>query len=198
MAFEFFANISENDGDTAAIKLAIRELKETEVLIGIPEENANRKDNSIITNVELLYIHSNGSPLNNIPARPVIEPAISDASERIGPIMGAAADAALGGDMAGMRTQLEKAGMAGQRAAQMFLRDSGNGLAPLSKSTLAARARKARKASKTEKTVRFKTKEGETVSFSAYEGVALESTPLPLYDTGQILKSITYVVRKKK
>ena len=49
--------------------------------IGVIAGNSKRKKTvSIgITNAELMFIHENGSPLRNIPARPVLEMTIQDA-----------------------------------------------------------------------------------------------------------------------
>ena len=43
--------------------------------LGVPSTKTNRKEtvNLGITNAELMFIHENGSPLQNIPARPVLE-----------------------------------------------------------------------------------------------------------------------------
>jgi len=57
----------------------LKSLKDSEIsiLVGIPEENAKREEDNEINNAQLLYIHTNGSPVNNLPARPVIEPALT-------------------------------------------------------------------------------------------------------------------------
>lgn len=44
-----------------------------EIEIGVITKNTKRKISFGITNAELMYIHENGSPLNNIPARPVLD-----------------------------------------------------------------------------------------------------------------------------
>lgn len=55
----------------------VKSLRNFEILVGIPEEN-NERENSDIGNATLLYIHTKGSPVRNLPARPLIEPAITD------------------------------------------------------------------------------------------------------------------------
>jgi hypothetical protein len=197
MSFDFFADLTISDGPNAdAIKRAVEDLINTEVLVGIPEEEGAREGGP--SNALLLYWHTNGAPRANIPPRPIIEPAIEDASERIGTIMGEAAEAALDGDTAGMTAALEKAGRAGQDAAQTWFLDPKNGWPKLKKATIAARDRKARKAAKAEKKVNFKTQSGNDVSFTAYKGTTLNSDPKPLIDTGELRRAITYIVRKKE
>lgn len=41
--------------------------------LGVISSNTSRKDTSGVTNAELMFIHENGSPLNNIPARPILD-----------------------------------------------------------------------------------------------------------------------------
>ena len=53
-----------------------------EVLVGIPQSNSSRPG-EVITNAELAFIHSNGSPVNNIPPRPFLQPAIQSHIDEI-------------------------------------------------------------------------------------------------------------------
>lgn len=39
--------------------------------VGVPSDN-KRRDNEGVTNAELMFIHENGSPMQNIPKRPVL------------------------------------------------------------------------------------------------------------------------------
>lgn len=55
----------------------INKLNEYEIEIGVISKNTKRKISIGITNAELMYIHENGSPLNHIPARPVLDMTIS-------------------------------------------------------------------------------------------------------------------------
>lgn len=202
MAFEFFAEVTESsDADYKIIEQALKELRETDVLVGIPEEEASREGEGIPNNAELMYIHSNGSPLQNIPARPVIEPALSDAKEELGKIMAGAAQSAMDGDTNAMREQLNIAGLAGQRAAQAWFLNPKNGWPPNADSTIAYKRRK------TERVARPKKKQPEdsdneafkeaskSKKESKYESVV--SDPKPLIDTGELRRSITYIVRRK-
>ena len=166
MAFNFTADLLVSDGDnTTAILLALQALSETQVLVGIPEEQTGR-ESDVLTNAALLYIQSNGSPLNNIPARPVIEPALENSNDKLGQLMGDAAKKALSGDQSGMNSALETAGLAGEAAVRAWFTSPDNGWAPNAESTQKAKERK-----------------GST-------------DPRPLIDTGELRRSITYVVRR--
>ena len=165
--FNITADVKENDQALQAMQAALYELENTLVLVGIPEDEAARQDGHI-SNAALLYIHSNGSPLNGIPARPVIEPALEDNKERLGEIMGKATKAAMAGDTTGMRQNLEKAGMAGQSAAKDWFTNPSNNFAPLQ-----------------EETRRRKEQRGSTVE-------------RPLIDTSELRNSITYVLRDRQ
>lgn len=49
-------------------------IKNYKIEIGVISSNSNRKKQTFdITNAELMYIHEHGSPLKNIPARPVLQ-----------------------------------------------------------------------------------------------------------------------------
>ena len=94
-----------------------------------------------ISNAELLFIFSNGSPLHGQPARPVIEPAIEqpETAERIARALAAASTAALDGNEAGMMDALDRAGTIGERAAKRWFTDSRNGWAENADSTIRAK-----------------------------------------------------------
>ena len=65
----------------------IKSFKDEQVLVGIPREETERKPDpdepSPITNAELLFINENGSPINNIPARPVMKIGLANARDAI-------------------------------------------------------------------------------------------------------------------
>ena len=94
-----------------------------------------------ISNAELLFIFSNGSPLHGQPARPVIEPAIEqpETAERIARALAAASTAALDGNEAGMMDALDRAGTIGESAAKRWFTDSRNGWAENADSTIRAK-----------------------------------------------------------
>jgi hypothetical protein len=92
-----------------------------------------------VNNAELLFIHTNGSPLKNIPARPVLQPAIqADGNkEKIAREIQASIKASLDGDKAGAEKFMGRAALAGQNAARLWFTDSRNGWAKNAKRTIA-------------------------------------------------------------
>lgn len=69
---------------TGAFMNAVASLRQSETLVGIPEEEDNRQeDDGVIGNAALLFINNFGSPANNIPARPVMEIGIRNAQDAI-------------------------------------------------------------------------------------------------------------------
>lgn len=109
----------------------------TEVVVGITEDSNSGRGQ--VTNAELLYLHDSGVPSRNIPARPVLRPAISqDATKsQIETLMKEAAFKALvQGDKAGCEQNFHKAGMVGRDACKDYIK-AGSNLAPNAPSTIA-------------------------------------------------------------
>ncbi len=176
------------------VQKQIAALAKKEVLVGIPEENSTRKSSGEINNAELLYVHTHGvrkkemreemqgnldggmkysrahalylqehgSPLWQVPPRPVLEPAIEDKKELIGRQLGKVSAAALDGDVARTEAELNKAGMLAEVAAKGWFENPKNGWTENSEKTKKAKG-----------------------------------SEVPLIDTGEMRKSITYVVRDK-
>jgi hypothetical protein len=80
-----------------ALVRSINSLTKQQVVVGIPEENANRdpQDGDAINNAALLYIHELGSPAANIPARPTLIPGMRAYQDRAIVRLKAAANAAM-------------------------------------------------------------------------------------------------------
>ena len=134
-----------------------------EVVVGITEEsNSSRGDAP--SNAELLYIHDKGSPLQHIPPRPVLKPAINqpDVRDKIQKLMrDGAVEALVRGNREKCEQCFEKAGMIGRDACKKYITE-GTNLAPNAPMT-----------------------------------IARKGSSKPLIDTGSMLNSITYAVRKK-
>jgi hypothetical protein len=124
----------------------------SEQLLGMAGKTSNKKKKAFllksakedVTNAELLFIHTKGSPARHIPARPVLEPAIEAQGnkEPIARELAASVKAALDGDAAGRLKYMRRAAMAGQNAARSWFTDSRNGWAPLAESTIQGRLRR--------------------------------------------------------
>jgi hypothetical protein len=146
------------------IKKDMEKLMRMDVLVGIPQDKSIRKTGKI-NNAQLLYIHTNGSELQGIPKRPVIEPAINADSnkEAITEELKKAAKLTLNGQYTEAMQQLNKTGMLGQNFSRSWFNDPRNGWAPNSAKT-----------------------------------IEKKKSDRPLIDTGQLRKSIVYVVRENK
>lgn len=139
--------------------------KDNYLLIGIPQKKTTR-ENEAITNAELLFIHTNGSPINNVPARQVIEPALEDDMERLTSMLKDFANEAIEGNFEEAQKQLERTGMRAQNVCRNWFTNADNNWPENAPSV---RERKIKKGS---------------------------TEPRPLIDTGELRKSIIYVVVK--
>ena len=158
---DIFATIQASDAQWKAVQEAVDELKKHEVLVGIPQEKSSRKGKGKVTNAELLFIHTNGSPARGIPPRPVLQPAIENDKDRVGEMLGKAIDAATSGNKMQVVPALERAGMYGANVCRAWFTNQNNKFAP-----------------------------------NKPETVKRKGSLRPLIDTGEMQKSITYVVRK--
>jgi len=115
----------------------LKKLQRAAVFVGIPQDHTLRTVGEV-TNAQLLYIHTHGSPLRNIPARPVIEPAIAapDNKARITAELTQAAHSALEGDADATHLHLERAGQLGENASKRWFTDGRNHWAPNAPATI--------------------------------------------------------------
>ena len=116
---------------------ALSRIARSQVYVGIPEGSA-RKDGDQISNAELMYVFSKGSPARGIPARPVLEPAIeaSDNKGRIADSLAGAARHYFDGQPAEARAELEQAGQIAENASKRWFTDPRNNWAPNAPSTV--------------------------------------------------------------
>lgn len=142
----------------------IQEMAAKRLLIGIPAEKAPRKGDPI-TNAALGFIHENGSPARNIPARPFLVPGVRAATPKCLAVLKQAGKVSLTLGPEALDKGLNSAGLIAQSAVKKRI-VSQEGFAPLQPGTIMARKRKGFKGEKT------------------------------LIRTGQLLNSITYVVKE--
>lgn len=180
----------------AEVMVRVNHIVKKDVLVGIPSDGGSgdhgpqpgsnlRSDHHVhgagailsdILNAQLGYIHENGAPEANIPARPFLIPGIRNAQARVVTYLKAAAASGLRGDLGLMTRELHGAGLVAMNAVQAKLRSGP--FEPLKASTI--RRRRVRSAG------------------SSYRRKATTAADVrPLIDTAQMLKSITYVVRNK-
>ncbi|MCU4333803.1 hypothetical protein [Acinetobacter pittii] len=165
----------------ADIFQAFAELSQVDVLVGIPHGEA-RTDGDGLTNAQIGYLQENGSPAMNIPERPFLVPGVEDVQDEVGDKLVKAVDAALEGNSPKMMKLLESAGTTAMNSVRMYFVNGE--FAPLSLATIRARARRGRKGAKQY------LKQLET-------GPAETGLVRPLIDTGELRKSVTYIIMKK-
>ncbi|HHT5345836.1 TPA: hypothetical protein ACT1UX_002063 [Raoultella planticola] len=151
---------------------SLRQLAGMDVLVGIPD--GPKREDAPLTNAELGYLQSTGATVEidgevvTLPPRPFLDMGIEDSLPRTTAHLKAAAEATMEGKTDAAIRELESAGQIARDASKAVI-GSGDRLTPLSDKTIAKR-----RASK---------------------------PPIPgdkpLYARGFLLRSITYVVRKK-
>ncbi len=137
----------------------LRALTSHQVLVGIPATTADARIDQVrklaqrmgktkrarvmamkptINNAELCYIHTHGSALRHIPARPIIEAAIEDKENNavLGEDLGAAAKAALDGKPDQIMRELKTTAMDAQNRVKGWFTNPRNHWAPNAPSTI--------------------------------------------------------------
>ena len=125
-------------GATGKFRASLAALSKYQVYVGIPARRAPRPKGAKVNNAELMFIHTNGSPLNHIPPRPVIEPAIGDPDNRklFLPELEAASKAALAGEALQVKAHLNRAGLIAQNVCRAWFVSPKNGWPPNAPSTV--------------------------------------------------------------
>jgi hypothetical protein len=120
-------NVNRNGVNTA--RQNVTRLVASRVLVGIPESTTVRANKQPINNATLLLIQTKGSPVNNIPPRPVLEAAIANKAnwEKITAQLRKAGEFAIDGNADELRQQLEIVGLVAQAAAQDWFTNPANG-----------------------------------------------------------------------
>lgn len=127
----------------------INNLPDRRVLVGIPEDKTDRDDShdvAYITNAVLGYIHENGAPEANIPARPFLVPGIREARTQITSYLAQAGQAVLAGDSGKADRAMHAAGLVAQASVRNKIQTGP--FLPLAPGTLAARRARGRTGTK--------------------------------------------------
>lgn len=178
MSFKPIVNVIKKNDNFEKLALSLAKLNNKDILVGIPEAESGNNDK--LTNAQLLFIHSNGSPAHNLPERKTIEPTIEQERPYIQEYFGNAIKKSLTGkDYTG---DLERIGLHLQNKARAKF--GSDELAPLAESTKEQKAKKITKG-----------KKGKTVKQLKEDFIA--SNGNPLIATGELQKSVTYVIRNK-
>jgi len=122
----------------------------SDVLVGVPNDTTGRKtvpgEKQAMNNATLAYIHDNGSPAANIPARPFMKPGVEEVHERIVKTLEKGAQAALHNNPEGVERALGIAGLTAQSSVRRVI---NAGIEPgLADSTIAARKARGRTGTK--------------------------------------------------
>jgi hypothetical protein len=139
-------NVNITVDNLAQFEKAIDLLKRKQVLAGVPEAKARRKGEPI-NNATLARIHDKGSPSQNIPARPFMEPGIHDVQEPIEKKLLGAGQAVLDNNPVKAEQNLHAVGLLAQNGIRK--RINSNIPPPLKPATLAARRRRGRTGTRT-------------------------------------------------
>jgi hypothetical protein len=115
----------------------IKSFKNDEVLVGIPAVE-NQRDDGPIGNAAILAINEYGSPINNIPPRPVMAIGIRTAQDDIAEEFKKAVKQSLKVGLSAIKVYYERAGIIASNSIKKAI-NSQEGLQPLSEATLAAR-----------------------------------------------------------
>lgn len=111
-----------SNGKLEHIKQATAWLKSHKVRIGIPDGAAPRESGEL-TNVELAFLMTDGSPINRMPPRPFLEPALAlpENEEMLSDDMKSAASAAFDGDFGRAMNGLKMTGEDGATAVKRYM-----------------------------------------------------------------------------
>ena len=148
--FSGYAKVHVLNDDTQRMFESLKSLTDVDVLVGVPDDSDSQRTSSDkganerggadgVSNAELVYIHTHGSPLKGIPSRPIIEPAIADPEnqhEIVGELR-QAAEEALDGNSTLAEQHFVRAGLSGQNAARDWFTNPKNNWPPNSPLTIA-------------------------------------------------------------
>lgn len=110
---------------------SLQTIQKERLLVGIPQEKAQRTGEQD-TNAQIGYINEYGSPANNIPARPFLQPAMDEILPECIPIL------RRGAESLDARRALEQCGLKCAAAVKRYITQQ-KGFKPPSQKTLAMR-----------------------------------------------------------
>ncbi|WP_186016202.1 hypothetical protein [Burkholderia gladioli] len=182
-----------------AVLKSIAALVQQEVLVGVPDSTAGRKDEGRpISNAEIGYIMETGSPANNVPARPHLVPGVEHALPAVTKQLERGVGAALDGKVEKVDQQLHAAGTLAVSSVQLTIRN--NIPPPLAPSTVANRYRQrgTKSQRKSEKDYAALIDAGAQAAGVSLAEIQSAAGIIPLINSGEYVASIKYVVRRRK
>lgn len=171
----------------SAIRRAVKNLAENDVYIGVPAKETGSREGGI-NNAELSYIHEFGAPAAGIPARPHLLPGIEQIVPDAASELKEAARLALQGNEKAVDAAFKKIGLLGQNAVRSKFQ--ANDWPPLKDATLDYKPLK-----KDDQGNTLKNKKGQPLREKSRREKGKVN---PLIDTAQLMKSHTWVIRKKQ
>lgn len=126
---------------TEEFNKTVKSFKNDAVLVGIPEDETERKDSQFINNATLLAINEFGSPLNNIPPRPVMAIGIKKAQPEIAEQFKLAVKNVFSQGFKALNIYYNRAGIIASNSIKKVI-NSQEGIDAPSEATLAARKAK--------------------------------------------------------
>lgn len=123
------------------LKKNLQSLENLRVSVGIPSKNGVRRQTAKgrvkqPNNAELMYLHTKGSPLQKIPSRPVIEPAIEDDRENLNKMFVVAGGLALNGKKQEVVRQFGLIGLRAEQQAKAWFTNPNNNWTPNTEFTI--------------------------------------------------------------
>jgi len=175
-------SVKHDDSGWKQLKETLTELANKRVLVGVPEDKAQRKDGKI-NNAQIGYLNEFGSPSQNIPARDHLRVGVKAAKDEVAKCLEKGAKSVLkSGNIDDAIGYFDAAGEVASGSVKKLIAD---GLSPeLSLSTIKQRERSNASRKRNVK----KQKAAGTYSISQWK---------PLINTGEYRKSITSVVVDK-
>ena len=176
---------------SASVSRAVQHLLRSQVVVGIPDTAAEREtkpgEKSSPTNATIAYAMEFGVPDKNIPARPFLIPGTESVRDTVAIRLAKAGEMALSGNPSDVERGLMAVGIVAADAVRRQITDGS--FAPLSPRTIKARAAAGQKGAK-----QFLKLQSEGTPDDILQGAGLVK---PLIFSGQLRRSITYVVRSK-
>lgn len=126
------------DDFTEKFNKVVKSFKSDAVLVGIPQDETERTGHEAINNATILAINEFGSPMNNIPPRPVMSIGIKKAQEEIAEQFKLAVQKSFAQGIDALNTYYNRAGLIASNSIKKVI-NAQEGIEGPSESTLKAR-----------------------------------------------------------
>ena len=167
----------------------VRRLLRLKLMVGIPASEGERKpdpgEKTAPNSATIGYVQEFGDDEKHIPARPFLVPGIRSIQTEIVEQLRQAGENAFDRDFSKVKARFDRAGIVAADAVRSKITDGP--FAPLSQRTIEARAARGRKGAK----------QYLKLQAQGTPDWALQSADLvkPLIDTGQLRRSVTYIIK---